>query len=160
MTAVNGGPKTPEEIARDEGRKLRTGERRIRVAELAAAGHKPGEIAAILGVHRTTIHDDLKDAWVVEQLQVMRTACLESLADTARDAAGEALRTLRDALTVDDPAIQVRAAQSILQALAPLMQQGDLNARMARLEREAGLEPKGVTIPATTPHGQGDTDAE
>ena len=142
-----------------EERRMRTSERRNKVAELAAAGHKPGEIAEILGFHRGTIHGDLKHPWVVEQIQAMRTACLETLADTAREAAGDALKTLREALAVEDPAIRVRAAQSLLQALAPLMQQGDLNARMARLEQAAGLEPKGVTIPAETPDVRGDTDA-
>jgi hypothetical protein len=142
-----------------EERHLKTGERRIQVAELAAAGHKPGAIADMLGVHRSTVHADLRNPRVVEQIQVMRTACLETLADTAREAAGDALKTLREALTVDDAAIRVRSAQALLQALAPLMQQGDLNARMARLEEAAGLKPKGVTIPAETPDTEGDTDA-
>lgn len=126
--------KNAGEEARDERRRLATGERRIEVARLASQGHKPGAIAEMLGVHRATVHEDLRNPMVKEQLQVMRTAGLEALADVAREAADDALKTLREAMTEADPAIRVRASQSILQALAPLIAHGDFNARLARLE--------------------------
>lgn len=117
-----------------------TGARREEVAKLKSRGYKNTEIATMLGVHRTTIQEDLRQPNVQENIQTFRTAGLEALADIAREASDDALRALRDALGEEEPSVRISAAKAILAALAPVLNHGELNVRLAKLEAKAAAD--------------------
>ncbi len=122
------------------GRPL-TAKQRKAVEALLATG-EVSEAASTVGISRETLHRWLRDPPFVEAVRAAEAQALDDLSRMlvrlGRTAAGTLAKAMSDAAT--PVATRVRAADATLGRLLQLRELATLEARVAELERAAGIE--------------------
>ncbi len=122
------------------GRPL-TAKQRKAVEALLATG-EVSEAASTVGISRETLHRWLRDPPFVEAVRAAEAQALDDLSRMlvrlGRTAAGTLAKAMSDAATT--VATKVRAADATLGRLLQLRELATLEARVAELERGAGIE--------------------
>ncbi len=121
-----------------------TAKQRKAVEALLATG-EVSEAASTVGISRETLHRWLRDPPFVEAVRAAEAQALDDLSRMlvrlGRTAAGTLAKAMSDAATT--VATKVRAADATLGRLLQLRELATLEARVAELERAAGIAEGG-----------------
>lgn len=99
-----------------------------------AQGHTVAEAARLAQVSPRTLGRWQADDAFRGEVTRLRSELLDRVLGALADGAVEAVAALRSALTADSPAVRVRAATALLNAVVVLREHVDLDQRIAELE--------------------------
>lgn len=121
--------------------KPKTGKRTVALVGLLTHG-SVRETARATGISEATLYRYLAEPEFSEELRAARRDSMEAVLARLQKAQGEAVETLVRNLSCENPAVEVRTAQIVLEQTSKAYENSELVRRLEELEKAAEMQQK------------------